>query len=229
MEIYFIYVICFSCILILVHLFVFWEKNLQSLYFQFLLQVKYFKSLIFFFLFFTPTDIRDDFQRQLNVTILTRTGETTQLDCNAPRGFPIPKIYWKTQDGKQVKTIGRFALTDDGNLVVDEVKAADAGDYSCVVENIAGTRQSPPITLRVLSAPTMLVAPHDITALTEDNIVLECRAKGYPEPIVSWRRNDSRRALYTSRITSQEPGILRISRITIADEGIYICQAEVRT
>ncbi|OWA51630.1 Roundabout-like protein 2 [Hypsibius exemplaris] len=170
--------------------------------------------------------LRDEFRRQPSLNLQVAAGETALLECQPPRGFPEPKVFWK-RDGKELKATGRFALMDEGNLVITEVRASDAGKYICVAENLVGTKESHVAVLSVHVKPSFISPPQDITAIAEDNVVFECKVKGDPEPTVTWRKKDGGRwPLKDNRVSLQDDRSLRIERVSPSDEGVYVCDAE---
>lgn len=44
-----------------------------------------------------------------------------------------------------------MAITPNGNLLIENVQANDAGRYVCVATNMAGSREAKPVELKVLS------------------------------------------------------------------------------
>ena len=73
-----------------------------------------------------------------NVTI--RTGTTARLDC-AATGLPAPQIGWNKDGGSTFPALSERRMnvmpSDDAFFIVN-VKAVDAGVYSCTAENKAG-------------------------------------------------------------------------------------------
>lgn len=134
------------------------------------------------------------------------------LECSAPRGFPQPKITWK-RDGKDLRLTGRFVVMDEGNLVISDIRSHDAGKYVCVAENLAGRKESHTAILSVFSRPSLVLSPQDITALSEDNIVLECKAYGDPEPTVTWRKKEGGPLLSGPRFTTLQVRTVRPSHV----------------
>jgi hypothetical protein len=64
--------------------------------------------------------------------------------------FVCFKITW-LKDGKSVEINrnGRFILSNENSLLIAQIKQTDAGNYTCVATNIAGTVSSEPAELIV--------------------------------------------------------------------------------
>ena len=77
-------------------------------------------------------------------------GERFVLECSAPRGHPAPVIKWK-KDGENfdLTSSKRVKIDGSGNLVVQKAENGDQGRYQCSAENVAATRVSNPVRVRV--------------------------------------------------------------------------------
>ncbi|XP_053593565.1 cell adhesion molecule Dscam2 isoform X31 [Microplitis demolitor] len=98
--------------------------------------------------------------------------EDVKLPCLAV-GVPAPEVVWKVRDAK-LQTSDRLRQLPEGSLFIKEVDRADAGEYSCYVENSFGhdtvTHQlivhapphSPQVTLTATTTNslTMKLRPH---------------------------------------------------------------------
>ena len=60
------------------------------------------------------------------------------------------KVTW-LKDGKpvEINRNGRFILSNENSLLIAQIKQTDAGNYTCVATNIAGTYSSEPAELIV--------------------------------------------------------------------------------
>ncbi|KAG7241454.1 hypothetical protein INR49_025655 [Caranx melampygus] len=116
-----------------------------------------------------------------------------------------------------------------GTLHIRGVQEIDAGQYSCVASSTAGTSAGT-VTLQVGAGPLFSEAPVDVAANVGENITLPCVARGFPQPTVTWRRQDGRQVLTRtdshSRTMQLENGHLLIQSVWLDDEGIYICEAK---
>ncbi|XP_014681691.1 PREDICTED: roundabout homolog 2-like [Priapulus caudatus] len=135
--------------------------------------------------------LRDDF-RDSPRDVKVAAGETAVLECEAPRGYPSPEVWWK-KDGREIRgAAGRVKISDNGNLLLNDVRQADAGDYICVAENVVGRRESAPATLSVHVKPHFVRAPEDITAIAGESVEFACIVGGDPKPTIIWQREESK-------------------------------------
>ncbi|EDM03232.1 rCG62054 [Rattus norvegicus] len=63
-------------------------------------------------------------------------GTNVQLPCSS-QGEPEPAITWN-KDGVQVTESGKFHISPEGFLTINDVGTADAGRYECVARNTIG-------------------------------------------------------------------------------------------
>ncbi|XP_011767028.2 peroxidasin homolog isoform X2 [Macaca nemestrina] len=64
-------------------------------------------------------------------------GANVQLPCSS-QGEPEPAITWN-KDGVQVTESGKFHISPEGFLTINDVGPADAGRYECVARNTIGS------------------------------------------------------------------------------------------
>ncbi|RWS31646.1 roundabout 1-like protein [Leptotrombidium deliense] len=152
-------------------------------------------------------------------------GELATLECTPPRGHPEPVISWK-KDGKLINVGGasRMKIVNNRNLKISDVRPSDKGRYICVAENIVAIRESPQALLNVFVKPYFVKTPEDVTALADETIEFACRAKGEPNPTITWTKKDGKIPVGRTEIKNDKS--LRIRHVTVADEGLYTCEAE---
>nr|XP_061790885.1 hemicentin-1-like [Nerophis lumbriciformis] len=158
--------------------------------------------------------------------ILTGVGETTVMACSTS-GIPQPEIWWYKGN---VKLQSTFSVDIDvlaGTITIKNTQEVDAGDYTCLASNSAGT-SSGKVALDVGDAPKFTQVPLDIAVDIGSNVTLTCQAHGYPEPQVTWRRQDglplfNKHHIYST--ISQDEGGLHIRNVWVDDETEYICEA----
>ncbi|CAB4065403.1 ROBO2 [Lepeophtheirus salmonis] len=162
--------------------------------------------------------IRDEF-RALPRDTDASVGEEILLKCSPPKGHPSPVIRWK-KDGSfiDLTSSNRIRIDDSGSLVVQNVRKRDNGRYQCSAKNIAGTRDSRPVRLKVHGN-----RPLDTTALAGDDVLLNCQANGDPYPDVQWHRQGTDIDINKVKIVNGKG--LKLENVHPSDEGVYICEA----
>ncbi|XP_068563703.1 hemicentin-1 [Cebidichthys violaceus] len=158
--------------------------------------------------------------------ILIGIGETTVMACSAS-GIPQPEIWWYKGD-VQLHSSSRLDVDAfRGLLAIKETQDVDAGDYTCVAVNAAGT-SSGKISVDVGAAPKFTREPSDVALDIGSNGTLLCLAQGHPEPQVSWKREDGlpifNRPRAYGTITRSREG-LHITNLWVEDEAVYVCEA----
>ncbi|XP_059001185.1 hemicentin-1 isoform X2 [Mustela lutreola] len=158
-----------------------------------------------------------------------QAGQSVDIPCNA-QGTPLPVITW-LKDGSAALVDGvRLVSNSDGTLSIDPALLSDAGVYTCVATNMAGSDETE-ITLHVQEPPTLedLEPPYNTPfqeRVASERIAFPCPAKGTPKPTIKWIWNGR-------ELTGREPGIsiledgtlLVIASVTPSDNGEYICVA----
>ena len=78
--------------------------------------------------------------------------------------------------------------------------------------------------LCVTVKPFLISEPHDITVLPNQSVKLECRVGGEPTPKILWRKDSGELPIGRAQILDDKT--LSIERVTLQDEGVYICDAD---
>uniref|UniRef100_A0AAV2L311 Ig-like domain-containing protein n=1 Tax=Knipowitschia caucasica TaxID=637954 RepID=A0AAV2L311_KNICA len=159
--------------------------------------------------------------------ILIGIGETTVMACSAS-GIPPAEIWWYKGD-VQLQPSATFDINRvEGTLVIKETLDIDAGEYSCVAVNAAGTA-SGKVLLDVGAAPTFVREPLDMSAEISSSVTLQCQVQGYPHPQVTWWRQDSLALFNRPREQGsvlQRNGDLIFTNLWVEDDAVYVCQAQ---
>ncbi|KAI1289583.1 Leucine-rich repeats and immunoglobulin-like domains protein 3 [Halotydeus destructor] len=156
-----------------------------------------------------------------NVT--NRVGQTARLDC-AASGQPAPQISWRKDGGDDFPAARErrmhFMPSDEVFFIV-EVKADDAGMYTCYAKNDAGEILSN-ATLTVLESPYFEEPMFDRHAPVGGTIALKCLGTGSPKPLIKWTKDgvgiSSERYYYTAN-----DQLLIITQVKSDDSGRYAC------
>ncbi|KAK5934569.1 hypothetical protein CgunFtcFv8_014959 [Champsocephalus gunnari] len=148
-------------------------------------------------------------------------GSTVKLECFA-LGNPVPSITWKRVDGVPFprKVDMRKA---SGVLEIPYFQQEDAGTYECVAENSRGMNTVKG-KLSFYAPPQLIEKPQDVQKLIDEAMVWECKATGKPKPSYRWMKNGENLEPVEERIQVAN-GALTISRLTLADTGMYQCVA----
>ncbi|XP_071521998.1 roundabout homolog 1-like [Panulirus ornatus] len=170
----------------------------------------------------TVAAIAYDFQRQAEPLVKARVGDSLVLPCQPPKGSPPPELTW-LRDGLQVTNSSRVSVTEAGDLVISQAVQEDSAVYVCRARNAAGTRESQPTHLTVMTPPSFEERPTNITSPSGVVVELKCRARGLPTPTVTWRRLEGKMPLGRATIVDQQ---LVLEQVEPMDSGVYVCEVE---
>nr|XP_021529801.1 hemicentin-2 [Aotus nancymaae] len=148
------------------------------------------------------------------------------LECNAT-GKPPPTVTWQ-RDGQPVGAELGLQLQNHGqSLRVERARAAHAGRYSCVAENVAG-RAERRFELSVL-VPPELIGDLDpltkVTAALHSPLTLLCEAAGIPPPAIRWFRGEEPVSPGEDTYLLAGGWMLKMTQIQEQDRGLYSCLA----
>ncbi|XP_059081716.1 protein amalgam-like [Tigriopus californicus] len=153
------------------------------------------------------------------------------------------KVAWLRSDSKAILAIHTHMVTNNPRMSVEHnghnswtlrlsnVQRNDSGIYMCQINTEPMTSQIG--MLSVVEAPDILYneTSNDTIVLEGAGSRLRCEARGYPEPTVTWQReNGALIALRhesgkTERVERVEGTDLILNRLTRADMGAYLCIA----
>ncbi|XP_066244773.1 cell adhesion molecule Dscam1 isoform X37 [Euwallacea similis] len=163
----------------------------------------------------------------------THTGHATQATCLVSEGDVPLKISWtfnkKPIDlSSGVNTIKVGAKTS--LLLIDAVGEENAGNYTCRVSNFAGSAEYT-ASLDVYVPPRWILEPTDKAFAQGSDAAVECKADGFPKPVVTWKRatgvspGDYKDFKPNNPDVRVEDGTLMINNIQKTNEGYYLCEA----
>ncbi|CAB3399163.1 unnamed protein product [Caenorhabditis bovis] len=171
------------------------------------------------------------------IDVVVSRGSPATLNCAAQP--PGAKITWY-KDGEPVTTNkeqpnSHRIVLDTGALFLLKVnggkngKDNDSGSYYCIAENEDGQAKSNEGSLKLaMLREDFRTRPRTIQALSGEKAILECSPpKGFPEPVVSWRKDDKEiRIQDLPRYKLHPDGNLIIEPVTQEDSGTYQCVAK---
>ncbi|KAK7081827.1 Down syndrome cell adhesion molecule-like protein 1 [Halocaridina rubra] len=116
-------------------------------------------------------------------------------------------------------------------LLFQRLREHHSGSYTCEAANAAATVNHTAV-LKVQVSPRWIIEPSSSTALVGSTLVLECSARGFPQPIITWKKASGDAAqnfqpvLLDGVRTSQAPnGSLVLMESSPNDAGYYQCTA----
>merc|ERR1712228_452336 len=133
--------------------------------------------------------IPPSFEKALSDKTLLENGDLN-LEVTAV-GKPAPTLRWQ-KDSADLKPDKRIKVTKKGgvsSVAIKKVESTDAGGFQCFAQNEAGETTTH-ATVLVNSKPQVLKKLKDITVKEEETLVLEAQFKGFPDPDVTWFKDD---------------------------------------
>ena len=95
-------------------------------------------------------------------------------------------------------------------------------DYGIILKKLSHSNLHFPLsTVR----PRIETQPEDTDVLLGQSVLLNCSARGLPEPLITWTKNDEPLDLDNARFQLLENGSLLIQDVMINDTGDYKCNA----
>ncbi|KAJ4936094.1 hypothetical protein JOQ06_017618 [Pogonophryne albipinna] len=156
-------------------------------------------------------------------------GDQANLICDVVSS-PLPTVFWKYKGAKiHMEKDVRFKLLSNNHLQIRGIKKTDEGLYTC--EGRLMSRGE--IDLRIIKVvvnvlPTIRVWQSEVNATADvgQPAMLTCAVDGYPEPMVTWTRNNvvlEAREKYSFNEDGSEMTLMEVTKL---DEGEYTCIAK---
>lgn len=159
------------------------------------------------------------------------TCEVTTTDDD-PEDAEYPLQWFDTRGEEVVEKTGRRYVEDEDKqkkLYITEINSSDEGTYKCVQPDNKLQPSEKTVTLKLFKEITFESADSPQHPRIHSDALIKCVVSGQPIPDVSWRYKGQRiQPGPRNRYTATADG-LRISNITMADDGDYTCRAEVET
>ncbi|XP_033213898.1 lachesin-like [Belonocnema kinseyi] len=170
-----------------------------------------------------------------NVTV--SVGRDALLSCVVDNLHNF-KVAWVRVDTQTILSIHHNVITQNPRislsfndhrswyLHIKKVQEVDRGWYMCQVNtDPMRSRQG---YLQVVVPPAIIAkeTSTDMVVREASNVTLTCKATGYPEPYVMWRREDGENINYNGESVSVVDGeVLHIVKISRLHMGAYLCIA----
>ncbi|XP_053950212.1 lachesin [Anastrepha ludens] len=153
------------------------------------------------------------------------------------------RVGWLKADTKAIQAIHENVITHNPrvsvshldqntwNLHIKAVSEEDRGGYMCQLNT--DPMKSQIGFLDVVIPPDFVAedTSSDVIVPEGSSVKLTCRARGYPEPIVTWRREDGNEIVLKdsigtkSMVSSFRGEVLKLTKISRNEMGSYLCIA----
>uniref|UniRef100_A0A3Q4HBN5 Ig-like domain-containing protein n=1 Tax=Neolamprologus brichardi TaxID=32507 RepID=A0A3Q4HBN5_NEOBR len=143
-------------------------------------------------------------------------------------------ITWLSPSNKVISpALDKYQVLDDGTLVVQKIQGFDKGNYTCIARNNAGqdhevTRLEVLITPPVISGLRGTLNAIKVTAVQNQQKLLDCNVHGNPSPRVTWLLPGNltlSAPYYSNRMVVHQNGTLEIHSPKETDSGQLVCIA----
>nr|XP_015838892.1 PREDICTED: Down syndrome cell adhesion molecule isoform X20 [Tribolium castaneum] len=161
------------------------------------------------------------------------SGDMVMVNCFVTKGDLPIKIYW-TLNNKRVNELDGISAVKANKrasqLTIESVQDHHRGEYKCLAENTAGISEFAAI-LNVNVPPRWILEPTDKAFAQGSDAAVECKADGFPRPVVTWKRatgvspGDYKDFKPNNPDIKVEDGTLTINNIQKTNEGYYLCEA----
>ncbi|KAF5283747.1 hypothetical protein FQR65_LT02641 [Abscondita terminalis] len=160
------------------------------------------------------------------------SGGSLVMQCRTVAGVPQPSVHWSRPNGQPLSS--SIEQLSNGVLRFTNIGLAEAGEYMCTAENVAG-KTTAIGHLEVHTRPVLTISPRSgIVNVREGEYVrLECKATGVPQPTVQWSKqyivySSAVRPADVTPISAMVPNVAvyEITRISSSDQGYYVCQGQ---
>uniref|UniRef100_A0A8B9H3J1 Hemicentin 1 n=1 Tax=Astyanax mexicanus TaxID=7994 RepID=A0A8B9H3J1_ASTMX len=117
-------------------------------------------------------------------------GEEVWIRCSA-KGYPTPTIV---SSQHIILLCSRHRMTPEGALVIRNTVRKDAGAYSCLASNVAGTNTQTAL-LSYIESPQVTVPQSRMLTGLGQTVIMECTVTGIPQPEVLWYKGKNEHSL----------------------------------
>ncbi|XP_076062140.1 Down syndrome cell adhesion molecule 1 isoform X8 [Oratosquilla oratoria] len=153
---------------------------------------------------------------------------------NFPGMSPAQESFWcgeEEEEKRRSLVIVEYLGDRYSELTFSSLCRGHAGTYTCQATNAGGVdRHSTVLSIHV--PPRWIIEPKDKAFALGSDAQLECKADGFPEPSLSWKKAAGRQPGDYRDLASNNPnvrvtddGTLHITNIQKSHEGYYLCEA----
>uniref|UniRef100_F1KPK8 Hemicentin-2 n=1 Tax=Ascaris suum TaxID=6253 RepID=F1KPK8_ASCSU len=176
-------------------------------------------------------------EASFTVTVLTKPHIDEQIDQNPrvvqnndillhcpARGNPKPTVFWLL-NGEYVQG-DRYSVVGDGDLKISSAQEIDAGRYTCLAQNEAGSLGTD-YELEVIGPPRFHREGNTVYEVkVDESITMDCAVDAEPRPEIIWYRGDSPLYLTDNIHISPDGQQITLRGAQVTDGGKYTCRAK---
>ncbi|CAL8278928.1 unnamed protein product [Arctogadus glacialis] len=155
-------------------------------------------------------------------------GDNADIVCDVVSSPPAT-IFWKHKGAKiHVAKDVRFMIMENAHLQIRGIKKTDEGMYTCEARVMArGEIDFRAIKVVINVLPTIRIRQAEVNATADigTSAMLACDVDGFPEPTVTWARNNVVLETDEKYSLNEDGSELLIKDVTKVDEGDYTCMA----
>ncbi|KFP01647.1 Hemicentin-1, partial [Calypte anna] len=148
--------------------------------------------------------------------------QSVALQCEA-EGYPAPEVSWH-KDGEEITESIRRRILSTGVLQIVFVQPSDAGWYTCIAANLAGS-STVSMELAVHIPPKIHSTEEQFTVREDSQAVLSCVAEGIPTPTINWKKDNTLLTEVAGKYQTMPDGNLILDNVVPEDSGSYTCVA----
>ena len=150
--------------------------------------------------------------------IATPENNTVVITCEAESMAPV-NYKWK-------KGSTDVPGANSSTLVLQDIKFADADNYTCIATNHIGSVTSINASVEVQELPAFFLQPshQDIYLRDQNGAQFKCNATGFPYPGFRWYRRLHNETKFTV-IPDEDENEYTIPNTVPEHEGVYYCEA----
>ncbi|XP_053098888.1 hemicentin-1 isoform X3 [Hemicordylus capensis] len=150
-------------------------------------------------------------------------GQQLTLPCVLLAGNPIPERRWIKNRMMMVQN-PYISVQSDGSLHLERVRLQEAGDYTCLASNVAGTNNKT-TTVSVFVLPIIQHGQQIFSTIEGIPVTLPCKASGVPKPSIVWSKKGEVIPPSNPKFSAGSDGSLHIVSPGGEESGEYICTA----
>ncbi|XP_018408468.1 PREDICTED: hemicentin-1 [Nanorana parkeri] len=154
-----------------------------------------------------------------HIEISVNVGDDVVLPCEV-KSVPPPFITWAKETQLISPFSQRHGILPTGSMKILDIRATDAGTYTCVATNIAGN-VTQIITLNVYVPPKIQRGPQVLRIQVKQSFEITCISQGIPPPRTTWLK-DGKTIELGERLQHFS---IRIASAELSDAGLYTCIA----